>query len=113
MPGSVLVPVTRATGLGPLPQLLEERAGWQALRKSFAAEKIPLAVVDDKDVLLPLEAMMGLFERAALAAGERTFGLHTRRAPARETRPEHKNILYLTIITQDREPLNKQYLYEN
>ena len=76
MPGPFPIPMMRATGLGPLPQFLEDRASWSALSQTFAAEKIPLAVIENKDVLIPFESTVGLFDRAARTVGDRLFGLH-------------------------------------
>jgi len=70
----LLLPMTRATGLGPLPALVEERAGASALERLFAAEGLPLSVLDERQTSIPLASMVGLFERAARAVGDRTFG---------------------------------------
>lgn len=70
-----MIPFTRALGFGPLPALLERRAGSKALQRSFEAEGLPLTLLDSPRTLLPLSAMTGVFERAARQAGERTFGL--------------------------------------
>lgn len=65
---------TRANGFGPLPRLLEERAGEQVLLKTFETVKIPYAVIDAPHTPLPLSAMVALFDRTAHHLGDRTFG---------------------------------------
>ena len=68
------VPMTTATGFGPLPELLEARCGTRALQRVFAGARLPLALVEDRNHPVPFAAMVGVFESAARAAGERTFG---------------------------------------
>ncbi|WP_120501354.1 AraC family transcriptional regulator [Roseovarius sp. EL26] len=67
--------MTKATGLGPLPVLLEKRAGFGPLRKVFEANAVPLGVIEDRQTAIPLRSMCGLFDMAALSAGDRCFGL--------------------------------------
>lgn len=69
-----LLPLTRSSGFGPLPDLTEEMAGSKALDAIFADQNLPLGVIEDRDVLLPLSAMIGVFESAGRVAGDRTFG---------------------------------------
>lgn len=69
------VPMTTATGLGPLPELLEAKESRKAVRKVFAAEGVPLALAGERQHRVPLAALAGLFERAALRAGDPCFGL--------------------------------------
>jgi hypothetical protein len=67
--------MTTATGLGPLPELLEIRESPKAVRKLFAAEGIPLALIEDRQQRLPLGKLARLFQRAAQQAGDWRFGL--------------------------------------
>lgn len=75
MSASVLLPMTRATGLGPLPAMLEQRESARALLRVFQSEGIPLSVVDNTKMQMPVASMIGLFDRSARAVGDRTFGL--------------------------------------
>jgi len=68
------VPMTTATGFGPLPELLLERCGERAAQRVFSAEGLPLALVEDRRHLVPFAAMLSVFEQAGRIAGERTFG---------------------------------------
>jgi len=72
---SVIIPLTKATGFGALPELVEQRASPAALLKMFNAQNLPLEILENRETRLPLCAMMNVFETAARAAGERTFGL--------------------------------------
>ena len=74
MPYSPSPPITRATGLGALPALLEERGGMRALCRVFDAEGAPLEIIENRQTFIPLASMMGLFERAGRELGDRTFG---------------------------------------
>lgn len=76
MAPAVEFPLTRAVGMGPLPELLERWEGARAVERSFSAAGLPLGLVEERDHLIPLEAMVALFENAARAAGTDLFGLH-------------------------------------
>jgi len=67
--------MTFATGLGPLPELLEERAGSKAVARAFGAENLPLQLVTDRNHRVPLAAMVGVFNTAARLVGDARFGL--------------------------------------
>lgn len=67
--------MTHATGLGPLPTLLEERGGPRAVERAFASAGLPLALVADRAHRVPLHAFVGLFDRAARIAGDPRLGL--------------------------------------
>jgi AraC-like DNA-binding protein len=60
--------------MGPLPRLLKEREGTVAVKRIFAAEAVPLALVDDRNHRIPLRSLAALFERGARAAGDPRFG---------------------------------------
>lgn len=74
MPRPFSVPMTTATGLGPLPELLVERCGERAVQRVFHSERLPLVLVEERRHPVPFAAMLGAFERAARVAGDRTFG---------------------------------------
>lgn len=71
----LFVPMTKATGLGPLPDLLEQSAGSHAVAAAFQQTNLPLEILEFRDTRIPVEAMRDLFERSARAAGDRCFGL--------------------------------------
>ena len=73
---SAPIPLTYATGLGPLHALLEARAGSKSVARAFAAQGLPLALVSDRTRRVPLPAMIGLFDYAARLAGDARFALH-------------------------------------
>lgn len=70
-----LVPVTRTTGLGPLPKMLVNAVGEQALHRAFNDHGLGLAAAEQNDLYLPHTAMLGIFEHAAKHFGARDFGL--------------------------------------
>lgn len=72
---SPIVPLTRATGFGPLPKLLVEWESERALHKAFHSEGLSLSVLDNPHLYLPLPSMMGVFQHAARSVGRRDFGL--------------------------------------
>jgi AraC-like DNA-binding protein len=67
--------MTTATGMGPLPELVEEMAGIRGLVRIFEQQSLPLALVDNRQMRMPLSALIDLFEGAAPSVGDRTFGL--------------------------------------
>lgn len=67
---------TRATGMGPLPQLLESAQGTRALERVFRAEGLPLWLAHDQSGKLPLRCLMGLLERTARDIGDERFGFN-------------------------------------
>lgn len=70
-----IIPMTKATGLGALPTLLEQRVSSRALHRVFHRENVPMEVLENREIRMPLVSMMGLFENAAREVGSRTFGL--------------------------------------
>ncbi len=74
MSSRLLVPMTKAVGMGPLPRMLEERVGWRAVEIAFAAGEVPLDIIRQQETRMPVASMMALFESAGRAAGDRTFG---------------------------------------
>jgi AraC-like DNA-binding protein len=67
---------TTATGMGPLPRLLETAQGTRAVERVFRAEGLPLWLAHNQSGKLPLRSMMGLFERSAREIGDDLFGLN-------------------------------------
>lgn len=74
------VPMTTATGLGPLPDLLEAAGGSRAVGRAFASVGLSLAVLEDRSLRIPLPAMIDLFDQAARLAGDARFGLEVGQA---------------------------------
>ena len=68
------IALTRAHGLGALPTMLEKRLGTHALMAVFEQEDVPIVVIEDRQTLLPMSAMMAIFARAGHKLGDRTFG---------------------------------------
>lgn len=71
----LFVPMTKATGIGPLPQVLERRANARTLHRAFDDAGLPLDVLEFPDTRIPVAAMQTLFETSAKATGDRCFGL--------------------------------------
>jgi AraC-like DNA-binding protein len=67
---------TTASGMGPLPRLVEEANGPRAVERVFRAEGLPLWLAHDQNGKMPLRSMMGLMERSARELGDELFGLH-------------------------------------
>lgn len=70
-----IVPVTRATGLGTLPQLLVNALGEHALHRAFSRHGLGLAATEHGNLHLPHTAMLDIFDHAADRVGARDFGL--------------------------------------
>jgi Arabinose-binding domain of AraC transcription regulator, N-term len=67
---------TTASGMGPLPRLVEDAKGARAVERVFRAEGLPLWLAHDQSSKIPLRSMMGLMERAAREMGDELFGLN-------------------------------------
>ena len=80
----MVVPLTYARGMGPLPRLVTEQAGSKALARLFRDESLPASLADNADHQIPLASMGRLFSRSARAVGDPLFGLEigNRMAPA-------------------------------
>ncbi|QIE43721.1 AraC family transcriptional regulator (plasmid) [Rhodobacteraceae bacterium SC52] len=67
--------MTRASGIGPLPRLLEKASGVSAVEAVFRSVQIPVQVLDHPELEVPFGAMVRLFDSAAKSAGDPLFGL--------------------------------------
>lgn len=67
--------MTTATGMGGLPQMLEEAAGTRAVRRVFDGCDLPPEVANNRHLRIPMEAMLSLFAAAGRASGDRLLGL--------------------------------------
>lgn len=67
--------ITRAIGMGPLPDLLEERGGSRSVARVFGSAEVPLALIEERRHWMPLDLMARLFERGAWEIGDPLFGL--------------------------------------
>lgn len=70
-----LIPMTTATGMGSLPELLEARAGSRAVTRTFHAARLPEELVSDRAHRVPFPALVALFAHAGRYAGDRVLGL--------------------------------------
>jgi AraC-like DNA-binding protein len=71
----LLTPMTRAMGLGNLPYIVEAASSWSMVERLFERHRLPLAIIDHPLQRIPLAPVIGLFEDAGEALGDRTFGL--------------------------------------
>ncbi len=69
------LPMVRATGLGVLPDFLEERCGTRSLVKSFQRFSLPLEISENPKTFIPVRSMCGLFDHSARLLGDRCLGL--------------------------------------
>lgn len=74
-----IIAMTTATGMGPLPCLLEKMAGTRAIDQTFEAAGLPLDLLENRNQKIPMAAMMSLFHEAEKVAGDEIFGLRVGR----------------------------------
>ena len=74
------IALTRARGMGGLPGLVEDAVGWRSLERLFGRLELPVAVLGEPDMVIPLEVMLDLFEEASREVGDETFGLRVGKA---------------------------------
>ncbi|WP_170775070.1 helix-turn-helix transcriptional regulator [Ruegeria lacuscaerulensis] len=67
---------TTAAGMGHLPDRLQSCAGPAAVERVFERANIPIDVLNDRFVRIPLSAMVGVFAEAERVSGHPFFGLH-------------------------------------
>ena len=82
---NTFVPMTKAIGMGSLPQLVEDMGSFGQLCNVFEQERLPLALIENRDMRLPITTVANVFERSARAVGDRTLGLRVGRAFSPET----------------------------
>jgi len=70
-----LIALTYARGMGNLPQLVESAAGHGRVERVFAKAHLPMGVIDNREIMIPMRSMVDLFEHAGAAVGDRCFGL--------------------------------------
>ncbi len=70
-----LPPMTSATGIGPLPDLLAECSGRAAVSRVFRKSNLPLDLIEVRTTRLPMASMIRLFSEATEAAADPLFGL--------------------------------------
>ena len=71
----LFIPMTKATGFGQLPDLLEKHVGTKSLSRAYQQAGLPMDIIEFPETRLPIASMHRLFEIAARAAGDRCFGL--------------------------------------
>ncbi|WP_198666111.1 AraC family transcriptional regulator [Tropicimonas sp. IMCC34043] len=69
------VPLARLRGIGSLPEEIEAAAGERGLIRSFQVAGLPLEVLQNRNLPIPLSLMMSLFEAGAVTVGDRALGL--------------------------------------
>ena len=74
------IALTRARGMGGLPHLVEQAVGWRGLERLFGRLNLPVAVLAEPDMAMPLEVMVDLFEDASREVGDHAFGLRVGQA---------------------------------
>lgn len=67
--------MTRGLGMGNLPGLLEDMAGQGSVRRAFTFARLPVSLVEEPNIKIPLGALQKLFASSAALAGSRDFGL--------------------------------------
>lgn len=70
-----LIALTYARGMGNLPELVENAVGYGRVERVFAKAQLPMGIIDDRDIMIPVRSMVDLFEHAGAAVGDRCFGL--------------------------------------
>lgn len=71
----LFVPMTKATGLGRLPDFLEQWAGAKSVPRAFQKAGLPMDIIEFIETKIPVEAIHSLFELSARASDNRCFGL--------------------------------------
>ena len=72
----LFIPMTKANGLGNMPDLLEHWAGSKSVARAFGQAGLPMEVIEFSETWIPVDVMRDLLEISARAAGDRCFGLH-------------------------------------
>lgn len=67
--------MTTASGMGSLPDLVEEMVGAPGLERVFRRSGLPLELTAERSIRVPMAAMVDLFSEAARETGRRDFGL--------------------------------------
>ncbi|MBO9411097.1 MULTISPECIES: AraC family transcriptional regulator [unclassified Ruegeria] len=74
-----IIAMTTATGMGPLPCILERRVGTRAVDQTFKAAGLPLDLLENRNQKIPMAAMISLFREAEKVAGDEILGLRVGR----------------------------------
>lgn len=64
--------VTRASALGPISTFMEKHGG--SIARVLQREDVPFAILDQRDLIVPLKVQFRLLERAARDTGDAYFG---------------------------------------
>jgi len=76
----LLTPLTHATGIGPLPDVLEGLAGPATVDRVFSRAEVPRALLRDRRQRLPIGLLAGLYAGGAEVTGDPLFGFTVGRA---------------------------------
>jgi AraC-like DNA-binding protein len=74
MSHSIVVPMTGAAAIGPLPSLITEQAGERAVDRAFRSAGLTLSAIDNPRTPIPLRGLAQLWESGARFGGDRCFG---------------------------------------
>jgi AraC-like DNA-binding protein len=69
------ISLTRAAGMGPLPDMLEEAGGFSCVSRVFALAGLPTALINERHHWVPLSFLADLFRYGAQAVDDPLFGL--------------------------------------
>ncbi len=65
----------RVSDLNGLPELILAWGGEEALRRTLDRQILPYEILDDRDAVIPMKDIIGLYRNAAEVTGIRSFGL--------------------------------------
>ena len=69
------IPLTRAAGMGPLPDMLEEAGGFDLVTRVFTLAGLPTALIAERTQWVPLCFLADLIRFASHAMDDPFFGL--------------------------------------
>lgn len=67
--------ITRATGIGPLPELLDAYAGRKLIKAVFDDASLPEGLIHNRSHSIPMSSLAELYQAAAQRTGDPAFGL--------------------------------------
>jgi AraC-like DNA-binding protein len=70
----IVVPMTGAAAIGPLPRLITEHAGDRAVDRAFKSAGLTLSAIASPRTPIPLRGLAQLWEYGARFSGDRCFG---------------------------------------
>lgn len=70
------IPLTRAAGMGPLPEMLEEAGGQAYVNRAFTLSGLPATLVHERHHWVPLSFLADLYHFGSQILDDPLFGLH-------------------------------------